>query len=118
MKYFNKISNINELKLRYRRLAMLNHPDMGGNPDTMAMINHEYNHLTNELKNGNTFFNITIGEIVMINSSVSEVIAVNNWYFTAKSHYTNRLANFNKATGICIEDPKFKASPSKFIQKW
>ncbi len=45
MQYFNTSSSFSEQKLIYRRLAMLNHPDMGGNPEVMKKINIEYDKL-------------------------------------------------------------------------
>lgn len=42
MKYFTSCRTLDELKKEYRRLAMLNHPDHGGNNETMAAINNEY----------------------------------------------------------------------------
>lgn len=43
MKYFNNIHTLDELKKEYRRLAMLHHPDKGGDNETMKEINAEYN---------------------------------------------------------------------------
>lgn len=42
MKYFTSCTTLDELKKEYRRLAMLNHPDHGGNEETMKAINNEY----------------------------------------------------------------------------
>lgn len=42
MKYFVNCANLDELKKEYRRLAMANHPDRGGDPETMKSINNEY----------------------------------------------------------------------------
>lgn len=42
MKYFTTCTNLDELKKEYRRLAMSNHPDRGGDPETMKAINDEY----------------------------------------------------------------------------
>lgn len=54
MKYFNNIKNLEELKKEYRRLAILHHPDKGGDWKTMAAINNEYEILFNSLpKNPN-----------------------------------------------------------------
>lgn len=40
--YFNGIHSFDELKKRFRDLARQNHPDAGGNPETMKAINAEY----------------------------------------------------------------------------
>lgn len=50
MTYFKNISTIDELKKAYRKLCQINHPDNGGNNETMAAINDEYTKLFNELK--------------------------------------------------------------------
>lgn len=42
MKYFTNCRTLDELKKEYRRLAMLNHPDHGGDTATMQAINSEY----------------------------------------------------------------------------
>ena len=41
-KYFNGITTLEELKREYKRLAMANHPDRGGDLETMQQINAEY----------------------------------------------------------------------------
>lgn len=42
MKYFNDCITLNDVKAKYRALAMLHHPDKGGNLQTMQEINSEY----------------------------------------------------------------------------
>ena len=42
MKYFTECKTLDELKKEYRRLAMLNHPDVGGDLETMKAINNDY----------------------------------------------------------------------------
>jgi hypothetical protein len=42
MKYFNHVSTLEELKSEFRRLAMENHPDRGGNVEAMQAINAEF----------------------------------------------------------------------------
>ena len=42
MKYFTTCTTLDELKKEYRRLAMANHPDRGGDETTMKAINAEY----------------------------------------------------------------------------
>lgn len=42
MKYFTSCTTLDELKKEYRRLAMANHPDRGGDEATMKAINAEY----------------------------------------------------------------------------
>ena len=42
MKYFAGISNLDDLKREYKRLALANHPDRGGDTAVMQEINAEY----------------------------------------------------------------------------
>lgn len=51
MKYFNNPETLEELKKQYKKLAMENHPDKGGDSETMKAINAEYDELFNLLKN-------------------------------------------------------------------
>ena len=51
MKYFTNCKTIEEAKKLYRRLAMENHPDRGGDLDTMKAINSEYDEFFNTMKN-------------------------------------------------------------------
>ena len=50
MKYFTNIKTLDDLKKEYRRLVMLNHPDRGGDLETMKIINLEYEQKHEELK--------------------------------------------------------------------
>lgn len=49
--YFEGVKTIDELKLRYKALAIKNHPDMGGDLEAMKAINVEYDKVFNRLKN-------------------------------------------------------------------
>lgn len=51
MKWFNNPQTIEELKAQYKKLAMQNHPDRGGNVENMKEINREYDELFARLKN-------------------------------------------------------------------
>lgn len=42
MQYFKNCSTMEDLKKEYRRLALKNHPDMGGSVEAMAEINAAY----------------------------------------------------------------------------
>lgn len=52
MTYFKDCKTLDELKAQYRRLAMLHHPDRGGDLDTMKAINAEHDRLFEILKAG------------------------------------------------------------------
>jgi len=45
MKYFTDCKTLDKLKKEYRRLAMLHHPDVGGDTATMQAINAEFDSL-------------------------------------------------------------------------
>ncbi len=49
-KYFTDCQTIEQLKQTYKRLAVLNHPDCGGNAETMKAINAEYEIMFPRLK--------------------------------------------------------------------
>lgn len=50
-KYFKNCTTLEELKAEYRKLAMANHPDRGGDLATMQTINAEYEQMFERLKN-------------------------------------------------------------------
>lgn len=41
-KYFDTCKTLDELKAAYRKAAIANHPDLGGDEETMKAINNEY----------------------------------------------------------------------------
>lgn len=45
-KYFKITDSPEKLKVRYRQLALLNHPDKGGSTEKMQEINREYDFVT------------------------------------------------------------------------
>lgn len=51
--YFENIKTVEELKEQYRKLALKNHPDVGGDTAIMAEINNQYDILFKKLKEGN-----------------------------------------------------------------
>lgn len=50
MNYFQDCATIEEIKKLYRELAFKNHPDLGGDEETMKVINSQYH---DALKRGN-----------------------------------------------------------------
>ena len=51
MKHFTNCRTLEELKKAYRKAAIENHPDRGGDPEVMKEINAEYEMMFNRLKN-------------------------------------------------------------------
>ena len=49
--YIKDVTTLEELKQEYKRLALLHHPDIGGDTATMQAINAEYDRLFEALKN-------------------------------------------------------------------
>ena len=50
MAYFNNVGTLDELKREYRKVALINHPDKGGDLETMKAINAEHDELFEILK--------------------------------------------------------------------
>ena len=51
MKYFKNVESFKNLKEQYKKLIKVNHPDAGGNNETMQEINSEYDILFAEGNN-------------------------------------------------------------------
>lgn len=51
MKWFQEITDLNELRKLYRKLVVKYHPDNGGSEETIKEINAEYDILFKRLKN-------------------------------------------------------------------
>ena len=47
--YFDGCETLNDLKSEYRRLILMNHPDVGGSEETMKAINAEYDRVHTRL---------------------------------------------------------------------
>lgn len=52
MRYFSKVSNLNELRTEYKKLIKKYHPDNGGSVKATQEINNEYESLFSQLKKG------------------------------------------------------------------
>lgn len=51
IEYILNVTTLEELKKEYRRLAVLHHPDNGGDAENMKILNNEYDYLFERLKN-------------------------------------------------------------------
>lgn len=78
MAYFKNCNTIEELKKEYRKLAMANHPDNGGNADTMKAINAAYEDFFNLLKNkhNTSAQNDTTGKSKPMNETAAEYMEI------------------------------------------
>lgn len=110
MDFFNEILSITELKTAYRRLAMIYHPDLGGNDQYMQQVNKEYKYLERSFRTApNSLREVRIGNTVYVNKSRCIVTAVEPTVFKAKSVETKREAYFSKTTGYAMLNYKLKA---------
>jgi hypothetical protein len=79
--FFANCKTLEELKKEYKRLAMLHHPDRGGNLETMQAVNNEYDELFPLLKNRHNKDNPknqTTEDINMYKDIINELIKYNN----------------------------------------
>jgi curved DNA-binding protein CbpA len=53
MKYFNSITNLEQAKLHYRKLAKQLHPDKGGSAIEFQKMQKEYRYLLNRIRQHN-----------------------------------------------------------------
>lgn len=74
MTYFTNCKTIEEAKALYKKLAKENHPDLGGDTETMKAINTEFEKVFDLLKNKHT--------------------GANNTTYTAKSNSNETAAEF------------------------
>lgn len=111
MRYFpDHIDNEIQARLNYKRLAVLYHPDRGGNEEVMREINQEYDIIKKRLKKQKLGLqSVEVGDVVWVNSTECEVTAVFKDTFVAKAKGRHRLAVFDKKTGYSVYDKKFKA---------
>ena len=54
MRYFTNCKTLEQLKAEYKKLALKNHPDCGGDEEVMKAINKEYDEVFPRLKNVHT----------------------------------------------------------------
>ena len=95
-KYFKNVKSLEDLKEQFKKLARANHPDAGGNAETMKEIYCEYDALFPIWKNRH---NITSAEQVneTADSTRSEFYTQNGW--KGSKHDWNRSL---KEVAVCI----------------
>jgi len=111
MIFFRETLSQEELRAAFRRLALMYHPDVGGNLRDMQKINEEYKTLSESFRNpSQSLRDIRIGHTVYVNQSKCVVTAIEKDVFRAKSLETKREAYFSKSTGFAMLNYKFRAS--------
>ncbi len=113
MRFFSDdIENEVQARLNYKRLAVLYHPDRGGDEKVMREINQEYEIVKKKLRKiKRGLREIEVGDTVLVNGTECEVKAVFEETFIARAKGRFRLAVFDKKTGWDIHSRKFKAKP-------
>lgn len=97
--FFNNCQNLDEVKKRYKELALQYHPDRGGSTETMQQINAQYQNIIK-----NPFFNFTgqteqqqkdfiiypeiIDQIISFEGIIIELIG--NWIWLSGNTYPFR----------------------------
>ena len=110
MTHFRNISTEEQLKASYRKLALAYHPDKGGNNRIMQSINAEYNLLSNEFKRNSNMLNLlTVGDEVFVNGTECIVIMADNSTFVAKAKGRNKIAVFERNTGLGKYNKRYRA---------
>ena len=113
MRFFSEnIDDELQARLNYKRLAVMYHPDRGGNEEVMREINREYEVVKRRLRKIKRGLRaIEVGDTVLVNGTECEVKAVFEDTFLAKAKGRLRMAVFDKKTGWDIHNKKFKAKP-------
>ncbi len=113
MKFFpDDIRSEAQARLNYKRLALLYHPDMGGDEEIMREINAEYNAIKTKLRKTKLkLMNVKVGDTVYVNGTECEVTAVFKETFMAKAKGRYKFALFDKKTGKGVYNKKYRATP-------
>ena len=112
------VQNEQQVKLNYKRLALLYHPDRGGSEERMRELNVEYDYLKHifagkeatKQQNKNEFINVSVGDTVFVNGTECVVVDVFIKTFIAQAKGRIKLAIFDKNTGYAVNNKKYKAS--------
>ncbi len=113
MKFFpDDIRSEAQARLNYKRLALMYHPDMGGDEEIMREINVEYNAIKRILrKKSRALLDVKVGDTVYVNGTECEVTAVFKETFIAKAKGRHKFALFDKKTGRGVYNKKYRATP-------
>ncbi len=110
-----------QMKLNYKRLALLYHPDRGGDEELMRQLNVEYEYLKHQFskkvdvakKVKNEFASLRTGDTVYVNGTECVVVDVFNHSFIAQAKGRVKLAIFDRETGYAINNKKYKATTKR-----
>ena len=110
MDFFEGITTEAQLKLNFRRLAIMYHPDKGGDIETMKLINKEYDEVKKSLlQKSNPLYNLKTGDTVYVNGTECIATIVSEEKFVAQAKGRTKKALFDKRTGLGIYNKKYKA---------
>ncbi len=110
-----------QMKLNYKRLALLYHPDRGGNEELMRELNVEYEYLKHLFAHKtvvtkkviNEFKSLRVGDTVYVNGTECVVVDVFAHSFIAQAKGRVKLAIFDRETGYAINNKKYKATTKR-----
>lgn len=121
MKWFKGITNMEQLRKRYKELLKIHHPDNGGNVSDMQEINAEFDELARILSKEeqaeeqsstydktaeNEAFKEVLNKIININADI-EIIG--SWIWVMQGAYENREL---------LKEIGFKYAPKKRCWTW
>jgi len=135
MKYFENCKNIEELKKMYKELARNNHPDLGGDLETMQQINNEYDKAIEYFKiHGSRVdqaaakaetpekFRKIINDLVKMQGVTIEIIGSWVWLSGNTAHYLRKIKSMgfawsSKQKKYYLSDNGIKKRASRLTMK-
>ena len=108
--FFDDIQAVTDLRERYLELVKKYHPDIGGNSRLMQRLNDQYREKKDLLKKKQDGFqHLLTGDTVFVNGTECFVVSFSEKTFVAQAKGRERRAIFDKYSGRCITNRKFKA---------
>jgi hypothetical protein len=110
MHLMTPVGSEEELKKEYKKLAMVYHPDRGGNTALMQELNLEYQQLKEQfITQSPNKDDLKVGDRVFVNGTECRVIYVTRFAFIARGLHNGRTAVFDRETGYAVRSRKFRA---------